>query len=124
MRGGLNRGSLVHDVTVQYRPSPDAVDVTGAPLEGWQLLLADVPMSREAERAGTGEQLRDAQESAMQITRWTMPYHEDMDPDRVDVPSLRRLVYQGRAFDILDAQAIDRQVGILLRTLSASKVAA
>lgn len=118
---GLNAGSLVHVVTVQSLTA--GTDASGAPtLTPATLFTAS--MSRETERGGTGEQLKAGQESAAAVLRWTMRYHADMDPDLVDVQAARRLLYQGRAYDIVSAETIDRKVGIVIRTLSTSKVAA
>jgi hypothetical protein len=120
----LNAGKLIHEVTVQRKPDPTEVDASGAPIDGTWVDLITAKMARESERSGTGEQFKAGQESAAFVTLWTMRYHPQMDRDLVDVPALRRLVYQGRAYDILDAETIDRKNGIRLRTLAASKVAA
>lgn len=115
----VNLGELVHDVTIQQLT--DGVDGAGAPQESWSTLMT-AWMARRTETSGeafAGDQL-----SAAIRTQWTMRYAADMDPDLVDVPKARRLVYQGRAYDILAADVMDRQSGIVLRTLAASRVTA
>jgi len=57
-------------------------------------------------------------------SRWTMRYLAAMDPDLVDVQKTRRLVYNGRAYDIVDVEVLDGHVGLVLRTVAASRVAA
>ena len=113
----LDVGTLKHDVMIQALT--DGVDNAGAPQESWENLLL-APMARDAERSS--EAFKADQMAASIITRWTMRYHEDMDPDLIDVQKRRRLVYNGRIYDVMDAQMLDRQVGIVLRTLAASRV--
>jgi head-tail adaptor len=111
----VNVGSLVHEVTIQQ--GADGIDESGAPIQTWTT-LAIAWMAREAEQGGTGERFEGNQEVGAQVTRWTMRYVSDMDPDLVDVPKVRRLLYQIRVYDIIDAQTIDRKNGIILRTLA------
>jgi hypothetical protein len=53
-------------------------------------------------------------------TQWEMGYRPDMDPELVDVVKKRRLLYQGRVYDITSADLIGRFEGIELVTLSGS----
>jgi SPP1 family predicted phage head-tail adaptor len=64
------------------------------------------------------EQLQQGQMSAAADTRFEMGYRPDMDPDLVDVASVRRLVYQGRIYDIVSAAQIGRCDGIELITVA------
>jgi SPP1 family predicted phage head-tail adaptor len=117
----INAGALVHEVTIQSLT--DAVDSSGAPIpdpEPTNLLTAW--MSRETERSG--EKFIADQLSGSIVTRWRMRYHHAMDPDLVDVPKKRRLLYQGRAYDITAAETMDRKMGIILYTLASSRLAA
>jgi hypothetical protein len=61
------------------------------------------------------------QPGAFLETTWQMPYRSDMDPDLVDVPTARRLVYLQRVYDIKAASSVGRE-GIELLTLAGSKV--
>lgn len=115
----LNAGSLNLEVTVQQ--ITDGVDTSGAPIETWTFLCKPF-MAREAERGY--ERFGADQLSAASVLKWTMRYRADMDPDLVDVPKKRRLVYLDRAYDITAAETMDRKKGIVLRTLASSKVAA
>lgn len=116
----LALGSFVHQVTIQSLT--EGADASGAPSETWATLTT-AWMARRVVNGGreayTGDQL-----SGALVTQWTMRYLDTMDPDRVDVVKARRLVYLGRVYDIVQAELLDRQVGILLRTLAHSAVTA
>ena len=68
------------------------------------------------------ERFQADQLSSRYDTRWEVPYQADMDPDLVDVPTTRRLIYQGRTHDIVSAFVIGRNEGIELTTVAATKV--
>lgn len=88
---------------------------SGFPTETWTP-LAQVWMGRMPIWAY--EQQQGAQLSAHADHRWVLPWRADMDPDTVAVPKVRRLVYQGRVFDIAAATLIGRRVGIELKTIA------
>lgn len=118
----INPGEMVHEVTIQS--VTDGVDASGAPQETWATLMT-VWMGRESRRTEPGgESFHGDQLSASLVTRWFMRYTPEMDPDVVDVPKARRLVYLGRPHDIVSAETTDRRTGILLRTLAKSAVPA
>lgn len=110
----LNVGELTREVVIQQLT--DSVGNTRFPVETWTTLHAAASMSREevkgAERYGA-DQL-----SAQATTRWTMRYVADMDPELVDVPKTRRLLYAGRVYDITSATHLGRKDGIELMTLA------
>lgn len=81
---------------------------------------ARVPMSRRTQAAD--ERITASIPSAYLSTVWTTRYRPDLDPDLVDVPKYRRLVLDGRRYDIKAADLIGRRRGIELLTLAASKV--
>lgn len=83
--------------------------------------LATVWMARKDERAD--ERFGAAQESAYYETIWHMEYRSDMDPELVDVPKTRQLVYRGRTFNIRSATLLDRRIGIEMVTLAQSGIA-
>ena len=107
-------GSAARDrwVTIEQRP-PDQTSDSGFPVDGAWADLATVAMAREDLEASEIE--RSAQQVGQAQTRWEMPYMAEMDPDQVDVLKLRRLLYYGRAFDIVGAVPIGR-AGIVLIT--------
>jgi SPP1 family predicted phage head-tail adaptor len=106
------------DRYVRLETRTPAVDSVGAPTDGdWSTLRSDWA----AIVAITGrERMAASQEAASADTRWRLRYHLDMDPEVVDVASLRRLVYQGRVYDIVSAQQLGRRDGIELMTISRS----
>lgn len=70
------------------------------------------------------ERVTAAQTAARADVQFEMGYRGDMDPELVDVPALRRLVYQGRTFDITSASLIGRREGIELLAIAQSKAVA
>jgi hypothetical protein len=56
-------------------------------------------------------------------TQWEMGYRADMDPELVDVTKKRRLVYQGRIYDITSASQIGRREGMELLTIDGGQLA-
>lgn len=84
-------------VTVQARTT---VAAPGYPTATWSAIGA-FWMSREEQiDRNSDERFTGGQESAYQTMIWHLPYRADMDPDLVDVPATRRLLYQGRTYDI------------------------
>ena len=49
---------------------------------------------------------------------FAFPYRADMDPDLIDVPKVRRLLYKGRVYDIVAATLLSRQEGVEVETLA------
>lgn len=80
------------------------------------ITLAYAWMSRDDMAAA--EQFASDQKSAFGMTEWHMAYREDMDPERVDVPAVRRLVYAGRTYDIQKASPMGWHQDISLITLA------
>lgn len=114
----LNAGDLDREVTIQQLT--DAAGASGFPVESWTT-LDDTVWMEKVNASGT-ERFRSAQLSAAVVTQWRLYYRADMDPDAVDVPKTRRLVYQGRVYDITSATEMGRQEGIELTTIAASRV--
>jgi hypothetical protein len=113
-------------VTIQSRPTADAVDSSGAPVENFTDMLPKVWMAKKVVSEGErfAENFTANQLSARVFTEWNMPYQSTMDPDALDVPKLRRLVYQGRVYDITSAHldAAFEGKSIRLVTIASSKV--
>lgn len=101
-------------VTIQQRA--ESRGASKMPIETWSTLHATVWM-RKLDLKGQ-ERFAAAQLSAPFDTQWEMPYVADMDPDLVNVPKERRLLYQGRIYDIRTASQIGRREGIELMTLA------
>jgi hypothetical protein len=112
-------------VLIQQRTTVP-VDDSGAPTDGGWTTLQYVQMGRDDRRSARGGETLVAgdQLSALMTTRWFTRYLREMDPDHVDVQKERRFVYNGRAYDIVDVEVIDRQVGLVIRTIASSRVAA
>jgi SPP1 family predicted phage head-tail adaptor len=108
------------DRIVIIQKMTDGKGTSGFPTEAPSTLAA-VPM-RKADMNGS-ERYQAEQLSAPFNTRWEMGYRADMDPELVDVAKTRRLVYQGRAYDIVEAHMIGRREGIELLTLTAQRSA-
>lgn len=107
-------------VTIQQRGA-DTTDEAGEPVETWTTLVSAYMRRIDA---GGRERFQAAQLSAPYDTRWEMGYRADMDPDLVDVPKRRRLLYKGRFYDIVQAALINRQDGIELSTLASGRAEA
>lgn len=119
-------GKRTHYVTIQSQPTADAVDESGAPVENFTDMLPKVWMAKKVVSEGErfAENYAANQLSARVFTEWNMPYQANMDPDQLDVPKLRRLVWQGRVYDITSAHLDPSHEGKAIRlvTLASSKV--
>lgn len=114
---------------VMIQRGVDSKGGSGYPVTTWSD-LGTAWMSREdvVLRGSTAiERIDVAQVAARSYTEWTLPFQADMDPESVDVPKTRRLVYSGRVYDIVSARIADEEVArrhITLQTVASSKVAA
>lgn len=115
----LNAGDMDREIVIQ---SPTAsAGGSGFPVDTWAPLTAD-PIWAFRIDVGGRERFVSNQLSAPFDCRWQIYYRDDMDPELVDVPKLRRLLYQNRIYDIVAAVQMERQEGIELLTLASSKV--
>lgn len=112
----LEAGERDKPVTIEQLV--ETVDASGSPTGTWSTLEQVEWMSRRT-LSGT-ERIAAIQVSAPVDTLWTLAYREDMDPDLLDVPKLRRLRYENRTFNIRFAQTLDYKAGIQLTTVSKS----
>ncbi len=106
-------------VTIQQYTTNTRQD-SGFPSEPWTN-LGQAWMSK---RDSSGnERLRMGELQAAFDTEWTLSYRTDMDPEAIDVPKNRRLVYGGRTFDITRAVLKDRveRLRIVLETVASSQ---
>lgn len=111
---GLSAGRLDREVTIQELTEA----TSGFPTETWTDLEADVWMAKEDLRGN--ERFLASQNAAHFDTRWTLHWRDDMDPDYVNVPKTRRLLYRGRVYDIVQAVELGRREGIQLFTIAAA----
>lgn len=104
-------------VTILSRPSEDAVDDSGAPIEGPWSVMGQAWMGKAAATGfdRSAERYTDEQWSARVETVWHMPYQAAMDPDQVDVPKLRRLVFGALTHDIARADLLAFEDGQQIR---------
>lgn len=119
-RGPLESGRRDRLVTIQQLTETDSD--SGMPVETWTDLVSSMPASKED--VSGRERFVSSQESARFDTRWVINYRADMDPELVDVPKVRRIVYSGRAHDITSATHLGRKDGIELMTLAAARLPA
>jgi len=110
---GMDPGERNRLVTIQQ--VTDGQDTEGAPTESW----ATLTQAWAAKMDLTGrERLAAEQMTASYDTRWQIGYRADMDPELVDVAKVRRLIYQGRNYDIVAASMVGLREGIELYTLA------
>ena len=104
-------------LTIQERPAALSKDPSGTPIDGpWTTHLGCVfaeRMDLDGRERFTAQQLTSPYD-----TRWRIPYVASMDPELLNVPKLRRILYHGRVLDIVHAKALGRQEGIELLTLA------
>lgn len=103
------------DRLVTLQQLTESTGTSGFPVESWTTLTTWYASKSDV---GGREKFGGGQQSAPYTTRWEGNYRADIDPDRVDVPKTRRLVYQGRTYDIVDASMIGRNEGVELLTLA------
>lgn len=120
-RIGVDPGERPYMVTIEQRSAADAVDASGAPVETWSTLVANMPASKG--NMTTREQFESHQVSASADTRFVINYRLDMDPDLVDVTKVRRIVHRDRIYDIVGASQIGYREGIELKTLTGMRTA-
>lgn len=111
----MEPGERDKQVTIQQLT--ESAGSSSFPVESWTSLCT---MFMSKEDIGGRERFTASQLSTPYETRWEGNYRADMDPDLLDVPKLRRVVYKDRVHDIVSASIIGRNEGIELLTLAAS----
>jgi head-tail adaptor len=101
-------------VTIQQAKSKGP---SGFPVETWTTLRTAY-MNRQDVRAD--ERYAANQLSAAMETQWHSDYASDIDPEIVNVPAKRRIVYGGRTFDVLAATILGNKEGVEFITLAKS----
>jgi SPP1 family predicted phage head-tail adaptor len=103
------------DKRVLIQQVADSAGDSNYPVETWTTLRS-VWAKREDLRGM--ERLAAMQVSAKHDTRWELPFSADMDPELVNLPKKRRLVYGGRTYDIVSASQIGRREGVEVMTIA------
>lgn len=111
----LEAGERDKQVTIQFLT--EATGSSRFPKDDWTM-LPSITMFASKRDLGGRERFAAAQLSTPADLRWEINYRADMDPDVIDVPKKRRLVYKGRAYDIVSASQIGRNEGIELLTMA------
>lgn len=88
---------------------------SGFPVMAWEDLGTEWASRRDL---SADERDKNDQETAFTETTWQIPYRADMDPELVDVPKLRRVLYEGRVYDIRSASLVGWRRHIELITLA------
>jgi SPP1 family predicted phage head-tail adaptor len=109
----MEAGERDRRITIQKYTEVTVGD-SGFPAEPWTTLAT--VFARKEDISGR-ERYIEGQLSAPAMTRWEVHYRADIDPDLVDVPKVRRVLYHGRIHDIVSASTIDRKEGIEFITL-------
>ena len=117
----LDPGQRDRWVVIQSRPETEEVDAAGFPSPTWTELCG---MWAERRQPSAAEVFKSNQKSASAIVIFEVNYRADLDPELVDVPKLRRVLYQTRIHDVIAADVVGRRDGIRLTTLSGMQVAA
>lgn len=116
-RGAMESGERDRMITLEQRPATLSKDASGTPIDGpWTTLVEHMPASKMV--IGGRERFNAQQLTSPYDTRWEINYRTDMDPELINVPKLRRVVYQGRVHDIVHADHIGRREGVELLTLA------
>lgn len=116
-RGATHAGARELYITIEQLN--EGLATSNFPTEGWTQL-------RKAwagrEFVSLDERTAGSQLIASSVARWEIPYAVDMDPDRVDVPSKRRINYLGRIYPILSAEPLAREQGKGIVLVTQAKV--
>ncbi len=107
--GLRNREVTIQELTESKGPS-------GFPVESWTTLI----VVRASKQDETGdERFKANQLSSPFDTTWQISYLSSMDPELLNTPKKRRLLYAGRVYDIVSASPVGEiHRGIELRTLA------
>jgi head-tail adaptor len=115
----IDPGLRDRSVVIQSRPVTDEVDTAGFPSPTWTALCT---MWARKHAASGQERERYGQTTAAAVDVFEVNYRADLDPELLDVPKLRRVLFNSRIHDIVWAETVDRRDGIRLVTLTGQKV--
>ena len=114
----LESGELDRRITIQQRA--EGLGSSGFPEPVWTDLATVYASKQDA--TATERFAANQQAAARFDSRWETPYRTDIDPDIVDVPKNRRVVYRGRTYDIVSASMIGMRQGVELMTIVSTNV--
>lgn len=115
----LSAGKRDRLIKIEKFAAADAGDPnSGEPVETWTTLERCMPVARIG--VSGWERFKENQVTARFDDAWEMNYRADMDPDLIDLPKRRQLVYEGRTLDIVHGQVIGRRAGIVVLTLAST----
>lgn len=101
------------DRAITLEQLTETVGPSRFPIETWSPLATEWA-ARDDD--GGSEAFAAHQTGATADVRWTIRYRADCDPERLDVAKVRRVVAEGRVYDILAANQIGRRQALELRT--------
>lgn len=101
-------------VTIQQLA--ESQGTSGYPVENWTTLVT--VMASKADETGQ-ERFGANQTTSPYDTTWQIPYIAGVDPELLNVPKKRRLIYRNRVYDIVSASPIgELHRGVELKTLA------
>lgn len=116
-RAGMEAGRREFPIIIESLTDDTAE--SNFPTEEW------TPMTRvfaSREFVSLDERATGSQMLASSVVRWTIPYSQSMDPDRVDVAKTRRLKYLERVYPIVSAEPLPRGEGHGIVLVTEAKV--
>jgi head-tail adaptor len=107
----LQAGARDRLVTIQALT--DTVDAEGVPVEGWADLTPPEWMWKQdaVARERAAERFDAMQWAAHSYTEWECGFRADLDPEVIDLPKRRRLVFRDRIYNILQAAVLPHEDG-------------
>ena len=115
----LQSGKRDRLVTIQQLT--EGVDPeSGEPTETWTTLVSQMWASQR--KTSGAEAFKSDQESARFDCEWEINWREDMNPDTLDIPKVRRILFGTRVHDIVEAVEVGRRAGLCLYTLASAQV--
>jgi SPP1 family predicted phage head-tail adaptor len=113
-------GAGLRDRPVTIEQLTATTGPSGFPVEAWTPLATLYAFRRDVRGR---ERFAADQQTAPYDTVWEVNYTAPLDPELVDVPTTRRLVAEGRVYEIVAAALIGRRLGIELSTLAGGLLA-
>lgn len=111
----MRRDAGKRDRWITIQSAIETTDPSGFPIMTWVDLVGTWAMRTQQSGA---EAYTAHQAVATAVVDFEFPYRGDCDPELIDVPKLRRVVYQGRTHDIVEADVVGRREGLKYTTIS------
>lgn len=108
-------GSGLRDRVVTIEGLTPSTGGSGFPVESWSTIETLYAFRRDV---SARERFAADVATAPAETVWDVNYTASLDPELVDVPKTRRIVAEGRVYDIVGAALIGRRQGVELATVS------